>query len=177
MSSYQDFAPIVEKVFRKNRLRLAPIRAEHADDLVALVAASSPQSRFLCFHTGIDTLRPAMAEKLANIDPQAGAAFGLRAWHRRLVAEDVAEAIIIISDKYQGRGLGLALLAQAFAHAAAHGIVAIHAEALPSNGAILHVLGKLAPVHHIGYEDGIRHVCLPLTEQPCSVCTAVAAGA
>jgi acetyltransferase len=110
-------------------------------------------------------LRPTMAAQLAETP-----ALGLRNWRGRLVAEarymrtlaDEAEVAILITDKYQGRGLGLALLAVLYACAADEGITCLTANVLNSNEAIIGLLEKLTPVQTVGFEDGARKLRLPL---------------
>lgn len=165
----------------RRRVHLTDIRPENAADLIRLVSDCSPESRYLRFHTGMDTLRPAMAEQLADVDPEVGEVLGLRNWRGRLVAEarytrispDVADFAVLIADGYQGRGLGPILLSVLFQRAAESGIVAMHADVLPSNTRIVKVLEQLGPVNPIGYEDGVRAICAPLTDQHCPHCTAV----
>lgn len=182
--TFPDIAQSAGWTFRRNLLRLRPIEPEHAADFVRLVDACSPDNRFLRFHTGVYTLRPAMARKLVTMEPGSGEAWGLWNWRGHLVAEarytrltdDVAETAILVADKYHGRGLGQALLAVVFTHAADAGYAALHAEVLSGNDTILHVLDKLVPENSVSYEQGVRHVCLPLSEQPCPACAAVREG-
>lgn len=183
--TYRELSRDADSALRRRRVRLTRIRPENADDLIKLVERCSPESRYLRFHTGMDALRPAMAGQLAGVDPELGEALGLRNWRGRLVADGrytqisphVAETAVLIADKYQGRGLGPVLLAVLFERAAARGILAMHAEVLPSNSGIMKVLEQLAPVNPIGYDNGVRAVCLPLTSAPCPQCAAVAAAA
>jgi acetyltransferase len=142
--SYPEIAGAAPAVFRRNRLRMSPVNDPQA--MIALVAASSEQSRFLRFHTGMPTLRPPMAEQLADISPPRGKALGLWTSRKRLVAEaryirlsdDLAEVAILIADAYQGRGLGVALLADIYQRAADDGSAALHGEVLSSNDAMVH---------------------------------------
>ncbi len=90
------------------------------------------------------------------------------------IAPDVADFAVLIADRYQGRGLGPILLSMLFQRAAESGIVAMHADVLPSNARIVKVLERLGPVNPIGYESGVRAVCVPLTDGPCPQCTAMA---
>lgn len=162
--SYQDIAPTAARTFRRNRVKLVTV--DRAEDLMDLVAASSAESTFLRFHTGMPELRPTMARRLAQTP-----SLGLRNWRGKLVAEAryartgdrEADVAILVSDKYQGRGLGLALLAVAFQQAAHEGFESLTADVLGSNDAVLNLMAKLAPVETIGYEDGSRTVRMPLT--------------
>lgn len=161
--TYRDIAHTAPKTFRRNLLRL--VLHDDPQDLIDLVASCSPQSRFLRFHTGMAALRPTMAEQLA-----ATPSLGLRNWRGHLVADarytrthdDEAEFAILISDKYQGRGLGLALLAVLFERAHDDGVTVLNAEVLNSNDAMVRLLEKLAPVETVGFEDGARRLRIPL---------------
>ena len=160
---YHQIARTARRTFRRNHVRLVPVN--RAKDLIELVDSCSPQSRLLRFHTGMPALRPSMAEQLA-----ATPSLGLRNWRGRLVADarytrthdDEAELAVLISDKYQGRGLGLALLAVLFERAHADGVRVLNAEVLNSNDAMVRLLEKLAPVETIGFEDGARRLRIPL---------------
>ena len=166
--NYHLVAQDAPRIFRHTRLRPGPV--DDAAELIDLVAACSEESRFMRFHTGMAELRPAMAEKLVSLAAERGRAIGLRTWRGRLVAdarytritEREAEVAILVADKYQGRGLGKALLAVLFEAAEQDGIEALHAEVLGSNDAILHVLGSLAPMETTGFENGSRQVRMPL---------------
>ena len=182
---YPDIAHKAPKVYRASRMKRTTIGPDDADDLISLVAACSPENRALRFHTGIAELRPAMAHQLADIDPQDGVALGLRTRRGTLIADarytriapGVAEAAVLVADRYHRRGLGEALLARVFQQAADDGIESIHAFVLPSNEAALHLMAKLAPVHDVGYSDGAREICMPLTSAGCPACEPVALSA
>lgn len=161
--NYHQIARTAHRTFRRNRVRLVPVN--RSNDLIDLVDACGPESRFLRFHTGMPALRPSMAEQLA-----ATPALGLRTWRGRLVADarytrtgsDEAELAILIADKYQGRGLGLALLAALFEQAYADGVRVLNAEVLNSNDAMVRLLEKLAPVQSVGFEQGARRLRIDL---------------
>lgn len=161
--NYHQIARQAPRTLRRNHVRL--VCGLQAKDLIGLVDSCSPHSRFLRFHTGMPALRPSMAEQLAQTP-----ALGLRNWRGRLVAEarytrthdDEAELAILISDKYQGRGLGLALLALLFERAHADGVRVLNADVLNSNVAMVRLLEKLAPVETVGFEDGARRLRIPL---------------
>lgn len=136
---YTEVAASAAGLFTRCGLQL--VRVDDPDDLIQLVAASSPQSRYLRFHTGMAQLRPTMAAHLANAE---GRAIGLRTRQGTLVAdarytptaEGEAEFAILVADDYQQAGLGTALLAVLFEHAAADGIKilngAVWAATMPS---------------------------------------------
>lgn len=164
---YIEAAREAPRHFRRNRLRL--VHVDDPADLVALVDRCSPDSRYLRFHTGMAALRPAMAAQLASHD---GCALGLRTWRGDLVADarytrtasGEAEMAVLVCDRFQGRGLGRALLAVLFEHAAAEGITTLSADALRSNEAIMHLLESLAPVEVIGSSEGSHQLLISLSE-------------
>lgn len=175
MRDFHDYAATAPAVFRQNHLRLIPLEPKHADQIAQLVNHCSDESRFLRFHTGLATLRPCMAAQLAAADGAHTVALGLWDGRRHLVADarytllqdGVAEVAVLVNDAFQGRGLGTALLAILFQHATDADVLALHAEVLPHNQGILHTLRRLAPVHHVGLDEGVKHLCLPLTDAPC----------
>ena len=164
---YIEAAQKSADIFRRNRLRIVDVT--DPADLIALVAASSEESRYQRFHTGMADLRPVMAEQLTQAN---GRALGLRSRSGRLVAEarythtsgDEAEVAILVADKYQGRGLGTALMALVFQQAAADGIGTVTAEVLGSNDAMMAVFQRLAPVELMGMVEGTQHIRMPLGE-------------
>lgn len=178
MNPYRQIADDAYPLFSKKKLRLVTLAPGDADDLIDLVDRCSEESRFSRFHTCMAALRPAMADKLVSLDPDRGLALGLRDRRGRLIAEGryartsehVAEVAALVADSHQSGGLGTALLAVLFDHAADSGVLALHAEILPSNDAIAAVLGRLAPVETLGIVDGVRQLCMPLGEVPCPVC-------
>jgi GNAT superfamily N-acetyltransferase len=176
MNPYRHHAEQAPKVLKNQRLRVSPLTTHDIDALIALVDRCSPESRFLRFHTGMAALRPSMAEQLVDVDN--GLALGVRSRRGRLIAEGrytitgdaTAEVAALVADDYQGRGVGRALLALLFTHAADNGVRSLHAEVLPSNDAIVKVLGGLAPIDTLGVRDGVRELCMPLGEAPCPQC-------
>ena len=176
MNPYRHHAEQAPKLLKKQRLRVSPLTLNDTEDLIALVERCSPESRFLRFHTGMAALRPSMAEQLVDVDN--GLALGVRSRRGRLIAEGrytiiddgVAEVAVLVADDCQGRGVGRALLALLFTHAADNGVTSLHAEVLPSNDAILKVLSDLAPIETLGVRDGIRQLCMPLGAAPCPQC-------
>lgn len=161
--SYLEIAPSAPATFRRNRLRLVTV--DDPQLLIGLVAACSQESLFLRFHTGMSELRPTMAEKLA-----ATPGLGLLNSRGRLVADarytqalnGEYELAVLIADKYQGRGLGSALLSVLLMQAADEGIETLTADLLASNDPMLALLEKLAPVESLGYEDGARRLRISL---------------
>ena len=161
--SYLEIAPTAPPTFRRNRLRLVTV--DDPQLLIDLVAHCSQESLFLRFHTGMSELRPAMAEKLVQTP-----GLGLLNSRGRLVADaryiralnGEYELSILICDKYQGRGLGSALLSGMLMQAADDGIDTLNADVLASNEPMLALLEKLAPGESLGYEDGARRLRLSL---------------
>ncbi len=161
---YHRIARTAPRTFRRNNVRLVPVN--RSQDLIDLVDSCSAESLFLRFHTGMSTLRPAMAEKLAKTP-----SLGLRDRRGRLVAEaryirtggDEAELAVLIADRHQGRGLGLALLAVLFERAEADGVRTLKADVLNSNDTVTRLLKRLAPVQIVGVENGSKILRVELT--------------
>lgn len=182
---YTEIAQRAPQVYRANRMKQVVIGPDDADDLISLVADCSPENRALRFHTGMAQLRPTMAHQLADLDPEDGVALGLRTRRGKLIADarytriapQVAEAAVLVADRYHRRGLGESLLASVFQRAADDGVTSIHAHVLPSNEAALDLMAKLAPVHDVGFSDGARQLCMPLTAAGCAVCQPAALSA
>ena len=115
---------------------IRPIRAEDAPRLQALFARLSPESIFLRFLGYRKELSNEQAEDLANVDYQTRMALvstreqcdqeeiiAVARYARVPGVEDgLAEAAIVVEDRYQGRGLGTLLLKRLVSYARTHGI-------------------------------------------------------
>lgn len=164
---YTQAARDAATLFRRNRLHL--VQVHDPDDLISLVAACSPESRYLRFHTGMAHLRPTAAAQLAVAD---GYALGLRTWDGDLVADaryivtgdGEAELAILVADAHQGKGLGRALLAVLLEAAAGAGITTLTGYVLGSNDTIMGLLQSLAPMEVVESSEGSHQVRISLEE-------------
>jgi RimJ/RimL family protein N-acetyltransferase len=119
---------------------IRPIRPDDAPRLQALFYRLSPESIALRFLGHPKELPDEEAQRLANVDYQtrmALVATGEEDGEEHIIAVaryaadsaqlDLAEAAIVVEDKYQKRGLGTLLLTRLVAYAHTHGIRAFMA--------------------------------------------------
>lgn len=159
---------------------LRPIRPSDADELRSGFARLSERSRFLRFFSPMQELPDALAERLASIDHLTHRAWvaydpaadapppGLGVGVARLieVADDPrsAEAAVAVTDDYQNRGIGRALIAVLAGTAVAAGYETLLMHVLAENRAMLELARSLGPVRstrrdgaaieiHVGLEE------------------------
>jgi acetyltransferase len=100
-------------------------------------------------------------EKCSDSDCKLVAAARLTKEH----GVDVAEFSILVSDAYQGQGIGEKLLRELVCHAKAEGLHAIEAIVMPSNRAMIHVLEKVGFEASYDKEEGVVKQYLNLQKQ------------
>lgn len=141
---------------------LRPIRPTDADELRNGFARLSERSRFLRFFTPMQQLPASLAERLASIDHVTHRAWvaydphgdapppGLGVGVARLVelADDPtsAEAAVAVTDDYQNRGIGRALLSVLGGTAVIAGYETILMHVLRENTGMLELARSLGPV-------------------------------
>lgn len=137
-------------------VNIRPIRPDDAPRLQALAVRLSPESIYLRFLTHRTTLSDEEARRLASVDYHSHMAFVAtpgQADDADIIAvaryaglgpaePGVAEAGVIVEDRYQGRGLATLLLARLVAYARAHGIRSFVATFHPSNAIIMQLIRK-----------------------------------
>lgn len=128
-------------------LTIRPIQPDDSPRLQALHSRLSPESIYLRFLGMHPILTQREAERLANVDYQTRMAFVAtleEAGEEIIVAvarydvirpdrPEVAEAAIVVEDRYQGQGLGSILLDRLLAYARAHGVRTFVAEISAEN--------------------------------------------
>ncbi len=128
---------------------IRPIRPADRRALEEAFAQLSPRSRYLRFHTFIDSLSDAQLRYLTEVDHDRhvalvaahadhpeGPGLGV-ARYVRLEDSDVAEAAVTVVDAYQGQGLGTLLLGALAQHALAHGVTTFRNYVLAENTGML----------------------------------------
>jgi len=80
-----------------------------------------------------------------------------------------AEYAAVVTDAWQGRGLGKQLSRELIDRAMASGIETLTAEVLPENRHMLHLFRDLGFPVSITFEDGVAHVRIDLTAIPASI--------
>jgi acetyltransferase len=68
-----------------------------------------------------------------------------------------AEIAVLVSDKWQGQGLGSELLSRLLAVAADDKLTRVVADILPDNGGVIHIFEKLGFWLQHSLEDGVVH--------------------
>ena len=127
-------------------LRLRPPVTEDADALLEFFSGLSEHSRYLRFH-GFTAVGPKLVEPMLDSDWQErgallasldGRTVAVANWVR-LRDPRSAEVAFTVADEFQRRGIGMRLLEQLAARAAAAGIEEFVAEVLHENSAMLGV--------------------------------------
>jgi RimJ/RimL family protein N-acetyltransferase len=83
-----------------------------------------------------------------------------------IVKAGQAEIAFAVADKYQGQGIGTALMLHLAAIARASGLRELIAQVLPENIAMLKVFERSGLRHHTKLESGTIHIALQLTQVP-----------
>lgn len=137
------------------RLLLRPIVPEDRDRLASGMDALSQRSRRMRFFSPAEQLSEATLDRLTDLDPHQHVAWGALSTTRpREPGAGVARAIgegdrgtvelaITIADDYQGRGLGVVLLAVVLMAARAEGHNRLTAEVLAENERMLDLLRQV----------------------------------
>lgn len=160
-----------------SRTWLRPIRPDDGARLQEGLSQLSRRSRYLRFHTVIDTFTDEQLRYLTEVDgvdhcawvalpvePEDCDAPGMGvARYVRLADEpQVAEAAITVLDRFQGRGLGTALLHTLARSAVANGVRMFRNYVLAENTSMISIFKGLG-AEIAGIEGAIAQVDLPLT--------------
>ena len=151
---------------------IRPIRASDGPALAAAFTRMSARSRYLRFFTVRETLGQQLTESLTDIDhgrhrawvvadPEApsdvGSEKGRGIAVARLIEIDgepgVAEAAVVVTDDYQGRGFGSLLLDLLVGTARDTGIDFIRFETLAENRSMRALLDKLGATANVDRSD------------------------
>lgn len=150
-----------------------PIQTEDAAALQAFHAGLSVQSVFLRFFGFVPELTAERARYFADLDgtdrfalvaldpAEPGMIIAVVRYDRE-DATDRAEYAAIVTDRWQGRGLGLAMTQRLIAAARRRGIHHLYALVLPENDRMLHLFRDLHLPERAALEDGSVRVDLDL---------------
>jgi GNAT superfamily N-acetyltransferase len=158
------------------RALIRPVEPEDRERLARGFARLSPSSRYLRFHTAVNTLSEAQLRYLTDIDHRDHVAFGALdpddpdapglgiARFVRLAAEpEVAEAAVTVLDEHQGRGVASALLAVLLREARRQGITTLRGYVLVDNQPMLRLFTDLGASRR--YEgEGVYCVDVPVPD-------------
>lgn len=141
--------------------RVVTLRAVRPEDTALLVEGFerlSAESRFRRFHSPLRGLAPGQVEFLTRVDhhdheavvatvggPGAETGVGVARYVRSRTDPDEADVAVTVSDEWQGRGLGAALLQRLGERAVDEGVARFTADVLAVNSAMLRLLRALGP--------------------------------
>lgn len=153
------------------------VRMVEPSDKAALaegMAKLSARSRYLRFHTGIETLTDRQLRYLTEVDQRDHVAWvavvhdgddetgvGVARFVKLADEPEVAEAAVTVLDEYQGRGLGTILLTVLAAAATRRGITVFRSYVLGENTDMLQVFEALGATRARD-EPGVYRVDLPV---------------
>jgi RimJ/RimL family protein N-acetyltransferase len=152
-----------------------PIQPEDASALQRFHASLSEQSVYLRFFGFMRTLSAEWAHyfthldgenryALVALDPAAPETIIAVVRYDRDAGTDEAEYAAVVTDHWQGRGLGTALTQRLIAAARQRGITHLYAVVLPGNERMLHLFHDLRLPEHAALEDGSIRVDLDLSQ-------------
>ncbi len=155
------------------RIPIRPIRPDDAAALQAFHRGLSQQSVYLRFFTALPDLADDRARYFAGadgrdrvaliaLDPAApGTIIGVLRYDR-MPGTDRAEYAAVITDRWQGRGLGMAMSRRLIAIAQRSGIRTFVAFTLPENDRMRHLFRDLGLPEHTRWEAGTMQVEIDL---------------
>jgi RimJ/RimL family protein N-acetyltransferase len=154
------------------------VEPEDKDAFADSMARLSPRSRYLRFHSGIETLSDAQLRYLTEVDQEGHVAWvaittendaevgiGVARFVRLEDEPHVAEAAITVLDEYQGRGLGTLLLGVLAAAATRRDIRIFRSYVLGENANMLALFDALGAVR-TAEEPGVLRVDLAVPDVP-----------
>ena len=149
------------------------VRAGDAAALQRLVARSSDRSVHLRFFGPLKKLSDNQARRFAEVDGRDR--FALVALdpedpreivgvvrYEREPGTDAAEYAALVEDRFQGRGLGIALSRHLIEAARDNGLRRLYALVMRENKGMLHLLRSLDLPERKRWEDGAEHVEIDL---------------
>ncbi|HWL35567.1 MAG TPA: GNAT family N-acetyltransferase [Frankiaceae bacterium] len=150
------------------------LRALEPDDGAALRAfhqGLSPQTVYYRFFCARGPLTDAEVEYFTHVDQRSRVALAAFAGdeliavarYDRIPGTTDAETACVVTDAWQGRGVGTELLVRLVEVARRSGVHRFVAETLLSNARMLRLLGELAPMRTSDVECGMAHVALDLS--------------
>lgn len=148
-------------------IHIRPIVPDDAERLIDLYARLSPRSAYQRFFAVLKRLPPEWARDFANLDyvrrlalvaehdtPDGPELMGV-ARYEPSDEPNVAEVAVVVQDRWQGQGLGSALLADLLAAARARGIVRFCAYVLAGNSRMLKLLARATQIESRALDSGV----------------------
>jgi acetyltransferase len=155
-------------------ITIRPIRPEDATIEREFVRSLSPHAKYLRFMSAVKDLTPAMLARFTQVDYDREMALIAVADHdggerqigvvRYVINADATscEFAIVVSEAWQGRGLGRHLMLQLIAIARARGLKVMAGQVLAANIQMLKLAETLGFVHHRTEEPSVKEVRLEI---------------
>jgi GNAT superfamily N-acetyltransferase len=164
----------VETLRNGRRVEIRALRPDDRDEYVAAVSRAGSQSLYrrffgakrhftekeIGFFVNVDFIDHVALVAVAEEDGHPAIVGGGR---YVVSAPGKAEVAFMVVDRYQGQGIGAALMRHLTAIAREAGLRELTAEVLSSNKAMLKVFAKSGPSHSTRQEAGSTHVTLQLS--------------
>ncbi len=168
---------IITRLKDGSRALIRDVQPEDGPALLRGFAELSPQSRVFRFLHYVERLSDDEVVRYTTIDrpnhealgalvgePGRELPAGIAHFFRARGARDRAEMALTVIDRFQGRGLGILLLARLMRLATTRGLVQFDALVHARNDGMTHILRSLGASER--FEDGIRIFRLPLHADP-----------
>lgn len=144
------------------------VRPGDAAALKRLVGRLSERTSYLRYFGGMKELSEAMARRFAEVDgvdrfalvaldPDDEDEVVAVVRYDREGESDAAEYAALVEDRFQGRGLGMALSRMLVEAARERGVGRLHALVMPDNVGMIHVLDRLGLPGSRRWEEGVQH--------------------
>jgi GNAT superfamily N-acetyltransferase len=153
------------------RLTVRPIRPDDIGELRAGFSRLSAESVYRRFHAHLEGLSDEACRYLTHVDykdhlalvvleAEGGRGVAVARYYRP-EGSDLAEAAVVVTDEWQGRGVGPALLDRLVAAARERGILGFEAFVQPDNRKLLNVLMESGYRMQSEEQDDVLRVVLP----------------
>jgi RimJ/RimL family protein N-acetyltransferase len=155
-------------------VKLSPMRASDAADLVRFHHTLSTETTYLRFFSVHPELSVAEVDRFTNVDHHdreaivariGGAIVGVARFDR-IDDTDQAEVAFVVSDQWQGHGLGTMMFAALADRAREMGITGFVAETLPHNAKMLRVFHDAGLPVSSQFREGVVHLVIQLADRP-----------
>jgi acyl-CoA synthetase (NDP forming)/GNAT superfamily N-acetyltransferase len=152
-------------------VHIRPISSHDGDRLVRFHSGLSPESIYMRFFSTHAQLRPDEIRRFTHVDGRERMALvatvrddfvGVARYDRLAADSDEAEVAFVVTDSFQGRGLGTLLLEHLAAYARTQGLTRFRAETLWQNTAMQHVFRNAGFRTRSTYADGVVEVFMEI---------------
>lgn len=152
-------------------VHIRPISPDDEERLLRFHAGLSPESVYMRFFSAHARLRPEEVHRFTHVDGRdrmalvatvRGELVGVARYDRLSPASEEAEVAFVVTDSFQGRGLGTLLLEHLAAYARTQGLTRFRAETLWQNTPMQHVFRSAGFRTRSTYTDGVVEVYMEI---------------